>query len=95
MLRRAGVEWPEVASLVAYADGRIAHLAVNADLQKAALEQAPEHRQAALELAVQRLDVLQAAHWQAATEGGDHTAAHLVIKLIVQRRPRPGAGKES
>jgi hypothetical protein len=85
LLRRTGADWPEVATTVGYADGRVAHLAVNAYLQKVALEQAPEHRRAALELEVARLDALQAAHWEAATAAGDLKAAHLVVKIIMQR----------
>lgn len=91
----------EVAKRIGYADGHVAHLAVNAFLQKAALEQAPEHRRAALDLEVQRLDSVQAAHWEAATTGHDYKAANVVLRVITKRcallgldRPVDGASDQ-
>ena len=49
-LRLAGLSWHEIADRVGYLDGRIAAAAVNAYLQKIALEQAPDQRRRALDL---------------------------------------------
>ncbi len=48
--------------------------AVFAWLQKVAIEQAPDHRRAALQLELDRLDRLQAAFWAMALAGDYHAA---------------------
>ena len=80
-LRLGGCDWPAIATQVGYATGRVAAMAVNAYLQKAALEQAPEVRREALQLELARLDRLQSAYWSAAI-GGDLNAAIMVLKII-------------
>ena len=62
-LRLAGLGWPDVAERVGYLDGRVTATAVNAFLQKVALEQAPDQQRRALELELARLDQIQAAFY--------------------------------
>ena len=83
-LRLAGLAWPEVAERVGYLDGRVAATAVNAYLQKVALEQAPDQRRRALQLELGRLDQIQAAFYPAAI-AGDIAAANFVLKVITRR----------
>ena len=83
-LRIAGLSWPEIADRVGYLDGRVAAMAVNAYLQKIALEQAPDQRRRALDLELARLDQIQAAYFRAAI-AGDIAAANLVLKVIARR----------
>jgi hypothetical protein len=83
-LHLSGLDWPEIAARTGYLDGPIAAMAVNAYLQKIAVEQAPEHRRQALDLELARLDALQAAYWPAAV-AGDLAAAAFVLKVITRR----------
>lgn len=80
----AGHRWDVIAERVGYASPRVAAMTVRARLQKAAVEQSPNRRQYELELALARLDALQAAWWDRAL-GGDHIAAKLVLKILSDR----------
>ena len=57
-LRLAGGDWERIAAETGYISGRVACLAVNAWLQKIAVELAPDHRRQALQLELDRLDAL-------------------------------------
>jgi hypothetical protein len=83
-LRLTGLDWKAIAERVGYLDGKVAATAVNAYLQKVALEQAPEHRRHALDLELGRLDQLQAAFYPNAL-AGDVIAANFVLKVIARR----------
>lgn len=82
--RLGGADWSVIATEVGYANGPIAAMAVNAYLQKVAIEQGPDFRRAALALELARLDKLQASHWEMAM-AGDLNAANFVLKIIIQR----------
>jgi hypothetical protein len=83
-LRLAGVDWEVIAGQVGYASGRVASLAVDAYLQRIAVEQAPEWRRQTLQLELARMDALQAAFWDDALQGDRH-AAEVVLKVIARR----------
>jgi hypothetical protein len=83
-LHLGGLDWSEIAARTGYADRRLARLAVNAYLQKVALERGPEHRRDALQTELDRLDVLQAAVWDRAVTG-EPQAIGLALKIIARR----------
>lgn len=83
-LRVGGLGWAEIAQRVGYLDGRIASMAVNAFLQKTAVEQGQDHRRQALELELARMDALQAAYWPLAM-AGDLAAATFVLRVSAHR----------
>ncbi len=91
-LRLGGLDWETIAERTGYAGGRIARLAVNGYLEKAAVEQAPEQRQRDLELEVARLDALGAPYWEPALNG-NLPAALFVLKLSAQRTALLGLDK--
>ncbi len=79
-----GLDWTEIVTQTGYLNGRIASMAVNAYLQKAAVEQAPDRRGQGLDLELARLDALQAAYWPAAM-AGDLLAAAFILKIVDRR----------
>lgn len=83
-LHIAGQDWSSIAELTGYADARVCAQAVKIWLQKAAVEQGPDHRKHALDLELARLDALQAAWWSLALDG-DVKAAGLVLKILAMR----------
>src|SRR4051812_35353205 len=83
-MQLAGHSWPVIAERVGYASPKVAHMAVSAYRQKAAVEQTRERRREALELEAARLDALQADYWDRARHG-DLKAAQLVLKIIGER----------
>jgi hypothetical protein len=99
-LRVTGATWADVAVATGYSSGAVCQLAVTAYLQKAALTRTPEQQRAALQTELDRLDELQRTCWPAATNG-DLKAAHLALKIIVERakllgldRPQEDAGAQ-
>ena len=85
-LRVDGMAWSEVARAVGYISGQVAQMAVTAYLQTAAIDRSPEQRQAALQMELDRFDVLHAALWPRALQGD--IRAVLVILQISDRRVR-------
>jgi len=83
-LRLKGLTWEQTAERVGYFSSSSAQLAVRAFLQRAVVDEAKEVRAEALALELERLDVLQAAWWDAANSG-DVKAAAIVLKISNQR----------
>lgn len=79
-LVRAGCSYDEVADDLGYASRGSAWRLVRSALDKEVVECAAEYRQ----LEADRLDAVQAAHWDAAL-AGDKDAAAVVLRAIDQR----------
>lgn len=96
-LKLRGMSWSDIARTCNHVDAAAAQVARSQYLQKASLALAKEKREEALQLELERLDALQAAYWQRATEGledpefpglpkiPDAKAAEVVLKIIAQR----------
>jgi len=85
-LRVTGQGWADIARAVGYISAQVAQMAVTAYLQKAAVAQASELRQAAFQTELDRLDLLHAAFWPLALQADAQAAA--VILKIHDRRTR-------
>ena len=88
-LRLRGMSWPRIALEVGYESAGGIRLAVEAMLQQAATALAKDQRAAALELELERLDVVLDSFWDKMT-GGDVAAAGVVLRTLDQRARRLG-----
>ena len=82
--RLSGEVWSDIAERTGYVSGRVAAAAVDAWLQKTAVELGRHHRREALRLELARLDRLQAAFWDRAMVG-DYHAAEVLLKVSARR----------
>ena len=83
-LHLAGQGWAEIATRTGYADAKLCAMAVRAYLQRAAVRRGEERRKEDLQLELDRLDALQAAHWERAL-AGDAKSTAAVLRIIDMR----------
>jgi len=90
-LRKSGLTFEQIGSKLGISTQR-AHKIVSEELQKAQAELKLEGSDL-LHLELDRLDELQANHWEAATQGGNVKAALLVLKIMERRAKLLGLDK--
>jgi hypothetical protein len=81
-----------IAERVGYLNGKVACTAVDAWLQRTALQQSSDARCRALDLELARLDQLQSSYYPAAV-AGDLAAANFVLKVLARRHAVLGFDK--
>lgn len=83
-LRMAGVAWPEVAKKTGYGSGNSAAMAVSTYLQKAARNASVTHLAEALQMQVDRYEVILNEWWELGTKGHDEKAAAVLLRTLQQ-----------